>query len=142
MALQDVCGLSRGGWDSPLPGAGARPGLSHYAFGVREPQMAVLQGMQPAEVLKSLSESSGSQFEPVHGTTTLAFTFQHGVIVATDSRGTAGNYIGEQYCGLGRRGQDGGGVRGRGGRIKSICRWLLSFLPGILRSRITRVGRD
>lgn len=30
-----------------------------------------------------------------HGTTTLAFKFQHGVIVAVDSRATAGSYIGE-----------------------------------------------
>ncbi|XP_032065713.1 proteasome subunit beta type-8 [Thamnophis elegans] len=98
MALLDVCGLSGfGDWDSPLAGgaaaAGPREGLSHYAFGVREPQMAVLPGMQPAEVLKSLSEASGSRFEPVHGTTTLAFTFQHGVIVATDSRASSGSYI-------------------------------------------------
>lgn len=51
MALLDVCGLSGcGDWDSPLAGgvaaAGPREGLSHYAFGVREPQMAVLPGMQ------------------------------------------------------------------------------------------------
>ena len=30
-----------------------------------------------------------------HGTTTLAFKFQHGVIVAVDSRATAGSWIGE-----------------------------------------------
>lgn len=30
-----------------------------------------------------------------HGTTTLAFKFQHGLIVAVDSRASAGNYIGE-----------------------------------------------
>ena len=30
-----------------------------------------------------------------HGTTTLAFKFKHGVIVAVDSRATAGPYIGE-----------------------------------------------
>lgn len=29
-----------------------------------------------------------------HGTTTLAFKFAHGVIVAVDSRATAGAYIG------------------------------------------------
>ena len=32
-----------------------------------------------------------------HGTTTLAFKFQHGVIVAVDSRATAGSYIGEWF---------------------------------------------
>lgn len=30
-----------------------------------------------------------------HGTTTLAFKFKHGVIVAVDSRATAGSYIGK-----------------------------------------------
>ena len=30
-----------------------------------------------------------------HGTTTMAFKFQHGVIVAVDSRATAGSYIGK-----------------------------------------------
>lgn len=33
-----------------------------------------------------------------HGTTTLAFKFQHGVIVAVDSRASAGSYIGESRC--------------------------------------------
>merc|ERR1719466_134622 len=31
-----------------------------------------------------------------YGTTTLAFKFQHGVVIATDSRATAGNYIASQ----------------------------------------------
>lgn len=35
------------------------------------------------------------QIEMAHGTTTLAFKFQHGVIVAVDSRASAGSYIGE-----------------------------------------------
>lgn len=30
-----------------------------------------------------------------HGTTTLAFKFKHGIIVAVDSRATAGAYIGK-----------------------------------------------
>jgi len=29
-----------------------------------------------------------------HGTTTMAYKFKHGVIVAVDSRATAGSYIG------------------------------------------------
>ncbi|EHB06474.1 Proteasome subunit beta type-8, partial [Heterocephalus glaber] len=33
------------------------------------------------------------RIELAHGTTTLAFKFQHGVIVAVDSRATAGSYI-------------------------------------------------
>lgn len=35
-----------------------------------------------------------------HGTTTLAFKFQHGVIVAVDSRATAGSYISEYVCSM------------------------------------------
>ncbi|XP_066483904.1 proteasome subunit beta type-5 [Tiliqua scincoides] len=37
-----------------------------------------------------------AQIELLHGTTTLAFKFQHGVIVAVDSRATAGVYIASQ----------------------------------------------
>ena len=51
---------------------------------------------QPAEYLKQLTESdNGPQIKFLHGTTTLGFKFQHGVIIAVDSRATAGNYIGE-----------------------------------------------
>ena len=36
-----------------------------------------------------------------HGTTTLAFTFKNGVIVAVDSRASAGNFIGKNmFCNL------------------------------------------
>ncbi|KAL8177215.1 UNVERIFIED_CONTAM: Proteasome subunit beta type-5 [Gekko kuhli] len=37
-----------------------------------------------------------AKIELLHGTTTLAFKFQHGVIVAVDSRATAGVYIASQ----------------------------------------------
>ncbi|XP_065123588.1 proteasome subunit beta type-5 [Paramisgurnus dabryanus] len=36
------------------------------------------------------------KIEFLHGTTTLAFKFEHGVIVAVDSRATAGSYIASQ----------------------------------------------
>ncbi len=36
----------------------------------------------------------GVQINFDHGTTTLAFKFKHGVIVAVDSRATAGQWIG------------------------------------------------
>lgn len=35
------------------------------------------------------------KIEFAHGTTTLAFKFEHGVIVAVDSRATAGSWIGK-----------------------------------------------
>jgi 20S proteasome subunit beta 5 len=31
--------------------------------------------------------------KPCHGTTTLGFIFEHGVIIAVDSRATMGSYI-------------------------------------------------
>lgn len=52
---------------------------------------------QPTEFFQSLGgDGEGNvQIEMAHGTTTLAFKFQHGVIVAVDSRASAGSYIGE-----------------------------------------------
>ncbi|XP_018613718.1 proteasome subunit beta type-5 [Scleropages formosus] len=42
------------------------------------------------------AEGPERKIEFLHGTTTLAFKFQHGVIVAVDSRATAGSYIASQ----------------------------------------------
>ncbi|XP_078607435.1 proteasome subunit beta type-5-like [Branchiostoma floridae x Branchiostoma japonicum] len=51
----------------------------------------------PAEFLKPFTTGEGNvKIEFDHGTTTLAFKFQHGVIVAVDSRATAGSYIASQ----------------------------------------------
>ncbi|XP_030068931.1 proteasome subunit beta type-5 [Microcaecilia unicolor] len=47
-----------------------------------------------APVSEEWSEEPGIEF--LHGTTTLAFKFRHGVIVAVDSRATAGCYIASQ----------------------------------------------
>lgn len=52
--------------------------------------------LQPVENLKQFTDPKSNvkiQFD--HGTTTLAFKFQHGVIVAVDSRATAGSWIGK-----------------------------------------------
>ena len=62
---------------------------------------------QPVEFLKPFSSGGNGnvQIKFAHGTTTLAFKFQHGVIVAVDSRATAGSWIGEggkEYHGDGR----------------------------------------
>lgn len=56
-----------------------------------------LPSAQPPEFLQALlvDRESSVRMEMAHGTTTLAFKFQHGVIVAVDSRASAGNYIGE-----------------------------------------------
>ena len=50
------------------------------------------------EFLRPMSTSSGQGNVKIkfnHGTTTLAFKFKHGVIVAVDSRATAGTWIGK-----------------------------------------------
>lgn len=52
---------------------------------------------QPAEFLRPLVDSEegvdGVKINLEHGTTTLAFKFQHGVMVAVDSRASAGSYV-------------------------------------------------
>lgn len=40
------------------------------------------------------TDESAGKIKIQHGTTTLAFRFQGGVIVAVDSRASAGSYIG------------------------------------------------
>ena len=40
------------------------------------------------------SDGSNVRIKFDHGTTTLGFKFQHGVIIAVDSRATAGSWIG------------------------------------------------
>lgn len=45
--------------------------------------------------IKSCNNEAGVDIELDHGTTTLAFKFKHGVIVAVDSRASAGKYIGK-----------------------------------------------
>ena len=62
---------------------------------------------QPVQGMKQLSNGDdGVQIHFDHGTTTLAFKFQHGVIVAVDSRATAGQWIGvyftssDVFCGI------------------------------------------
>ena len=55
----------------------------------------VLICVQPSPLIEQFTDGKGDvriQFD--HGTTTLAFKFKHGVIVAVDSRATAGPFIG------------------------------------------------
>uniref|UniRef100_A0A8C5F2Z9 Proteasome subunit beta type-8 n=2 Tax=Gopherus evgoodei TaxID=1825980 RepID=A0A8C5F2Z9_9SAUR len=96
MALVEVCGLPRGGWDWAPPGAAAAPrGPDDYSFGLRAPELALPRGEQPAQFLQTYSEEGRDRvrIQLAHGTTTLAFKFQHGVVVAVDSRASAGSYI-------------------------------------------------
>ena len=54
---------------------------------------------QPSAFLRALTDDHANPQCPIklaHGTTTLAFRFQGGIIVATDSRATAGDWIASQ----------------------------------------------
>ncbi|XP_011891804.1 PREDICTED: proteasome subunit beta type-8 [Cercocebus atys] len=98
MALLDVCGAPRGQrpeWALRVAGSGHRSDPGHYSFSMRSPELALPRGMQPTEFFQSLGgDGEGNvQIDMAHGTTTLAFKFQHGVIVAVDSRASAGSYI-------------------------------------------------
>ncbi|KAL9974926.1 hypothetical protein ACROYT_G012032 [Oculina patagonica] len=60
-------------------------------------RFAVPPGTDPVEFLRPFASGEGDvKIHFDHGTTTLAFKFQHGVIVAVDSRSTAGSYIASQ----------------------------------------------
>uniref|UniRef100_A0A8D0BIR2 Proteasome subunit beta n=1 Tax=Salvator merianae TaxID=96440 RepID=A0A8D0BIR2_SALMN len=101
MALESLCGISRGAWDwNPGEDVASQGGVGHFTFGLREPRIALPLGRQPNELLQHPcgGRDSKHRIELAHGTTTLAFTFQHGVIVATDSRASAGNYIATKLC--------------------------------------------
>ena len=59
----------------------------------------LLTPLQPSAFLRALTDDHANPNCPIklaHGTTTLAFRFQGGIIVATDSRATAGNWIASQ----------------------------------------------
>nr|XP_033779440.1 proteasome subunit beta type-8 isoform X2 [Geotrypetes seraphini] len=96
MALLEVC---EGPSDWALPLGAPRPaqrgdGIGHFSFSMHEPCLAVPEGIQPSEFLKPYVDgSTGVKIQFWHGTTTLAFKFQHGVVVAVDSRATSGSYI-------------------------------------------------
>jgi len=68
------------------------PCLDHEQFAV--PPVA-----QPGSFIKDAfaNKDAPPPFDMAHGTTTLAFVFQGGVIVAVDSRSTMGSYIGSQH---------------------------------------------
>ena len=54
---------------------------------------------RPAAFLRAATDDYSNPSCPIklaHGTTTLAFRFKGGIIVATDSRATAGNWIASQ----------------------------------------------
>nr|BAA10934.1 LMP7 [Ginglymostoma cirratum] len=96
MALMEVCGYQDWSQDD-LPLREQKACLvkaKELGPGARDGQLVVPVGLDPVEFLKPYSEGEdGVRIKLQHGTTTLAFKFQHGVIVAVDSRASAGNYL-------------------------------------------------
>ena len=69
-----------------------------YSF-LGHPLGAFANVHQPSSFLRAMTDDHANPNCPIklaHGTTTLAFRFQGGIIVATDSRATAGNWIASQ----------------------------------------------
>lgn len=66
---------------------------NHFNFGLKTREFAVPRGVDPSRFIKSCNNEEGVRIDMNHGTTTLAFKFRHGVIVAVDSRASAGQYL-------------------------------------------------
>uniref|UniRef100_A0A8C1JA26 Proteasome subunit beta n=1 Tax=Cyprinus carpio TaxID=7962 RepID=A0A8C1JA26_CYPCA len=101
MALLDVCGISD--WvkeDTFSSQKASVDRVNHFNFAAREPELAVPIGVDPADFLKPFTDCEdgveGVTIKLEHGTTTLAFKFQHGVMVAVDSRASSGSYVSTQ----------------------------------------------
>ena len=97
MALASVCGFQQNFQKATaLPGSANYENLFDDAIHSSE-NFTLPSEFDPVENLKQFTDPKSNvkiQFD--HGTTTLAFKFQHGVIVAVDSRATAGSWIASQ----------------------------------------------
>lgn len=94
MALADVCKFTE-----KTPFLRLKEPNVNLEFALKGTEnFEVPQNFDSAAHLKGLTEGGDSdvKIEFDHGTTTLAFKFQHGVIVAVDSRATAGPWIASQ----------------------------------------------
>ncbi|XP_042332947.1 proteasome subunit beta type-5 [Sceloporus undulatus] len=72
------------------------PGLGAYGEGGNVGEVPLALAAPCASLSQESAAGQKAEIELLHGTTTLAFKFQHGVIVAVDSRATAGVYIASQ----------------------------------------------
>ncbi|XP_067112674.1 proteasome subunit beta type-8 [Osmerus mordax] len=100
MALVDVCGVSDWVKEEFNAKRASVDKVNHFNFAAQRQEFAVPVGIDPAQFLKPLTTSEegvyGVKIELEHGTTTLAFKFQHGVMVAVDSRASSGSYVSTQ----------------------------------------------
>jgi len=70
---------------------------NEFAENLNVPTFDIPLCNNPIEFLKHQTEAAEQcRLSIVHGTTTLAFKFKHGVIVCVDSRATSGSYIASQ----------------------------------------------
>ncbi|XP_002132107.4 proteasome subunit beta type-5 [Ciona intestinalis] len=93
MALADICKLNFSSKSSLTK----LPSNEEVFNAEAQDCFSIPTAPQAASYLSHLSKpDSDVHIKFNHGTTTLAFKFQHGVVVATDSRATAGDYIASQ----------------------------------------------
>ncbi|KAL5022212.1 hypothetical protein ScPMuIL_001367 [Solemya velum] len=99
MALANVCGY---GQSVLTNNHGSSMGCDSFNQGLCDElcyseKFSMPYDFDPVENLREFTgENSNIKIHFDHGTTTLAFKFQHGVVVAVDSRATAGPYIASQ----------------------------------------------
>jgi len=97
MALADVCRFS-----SPKIGFNGNDDENDDLYAANDTKnlgntFPLPYGIDPISNIQPFTQDdSNVKIRFHHGTTTLAFKFQHGVIVAVDSRATAGNWIASQ----------------------------------------------
>lgn len=99
MALADVCGFKRPTYGVSGIGFNDNTSIPHLNNVIGNSEaFEIPQNFDPSHDLRPFTEDGEGavKIKFDHGTTTLAFKFQHGVIVAVDSRATAGNWIASQ----------------------------------------------
>uniref|UniRef100_U5EPP8 Proteasome subunit beta n=1 Tax=Corethrella appendiculata TaxID=1370023 RepID=U5EPP8_9DIPT len=101
MALADVCGFSSTKNLFGSSNLNLQPDFGVNSFNFNQNTLLAVPPYQnPAENLAKLQKfgeaKNGIKMDFDHGTTTLGFRFQGGVILAVDSRATGGQFIGSQ----------------------------------------------
>ncbi|XP_060594724.1 proteasome subunit beta type-8-like [Ruditapes philippinarum] len=97
MALADVCGFRDTSLQTKIFGGNRGTDASQLFQDVEclSQNFSMPYNFDPVQNLQQFQEKDSKvKIHFDHGTTTLAFKFQHGVVVAVDSRATAGPYIG------------------------------------------------
>eukprot|EP00914_Ancora_sagittata_P018100 GHVO01035706.1.p1 GENE.GHVO01035706.1~~GHVO01035706.1.p1 ORF type:complete len:276 (+),score=44.96 GHVO01035706.1:45-872(+) len=100
MALAEVCGVKSAAKFPAFGLSSMQENDADYLSTIQNctETFEIPQNFNPGEDLKQFTEGNDDNIKIriAHGTTTLAFKFKHGVIVAVDSRATAGDWIASQ----------------------------------------------